>query len=226
MSSPVRLLIFDMDDTLVASHVTWGRAERRLYRQLGQDFAPRIAELYRGCNAWDVGRIICEQVQPQGYTPRECGRMLREYLLEEFQGRAVPMSGADDLLQRVAGRYRLAVASGSPAEAIRLVLARFGWTGCFDLVVSSEEVARGKPEPDVFLETAARAGCLPREALVIEDSLNGVLAARRAGMICFAVPASDDLRIAATADRVFASLTDIALADLDDPEACFGRSPV
>ncbi|HEX2951729.1 MAG TPA: HAD family phosphatase [Armatimonadota bacterium] len=213
--SSVRLVIFDMDDTLVASADTWGQAERRLFRLLGREFDPAIAQLYKGCNARDVGRVIFEQLRPAGYTADDCGQLIREFLFSAFQGHLRMMPGADVLLSRLAGRYSMAIASGSPLDVIQLVLERFTWQQYFDLLISSESVVWGKPAPDVFVEAATRYGCRPCEALVIEDSLYGVHAAKSAGMSCFVVPSSDDPHIIAAADRAFASLADITLDDIE-----------
>jgi HAD superfamily hydrolase (TIGR01509 family) len=124
------------------------------------------------------------------------------------------MPGADALVRALAPLYRLAVASGSPAEAIRSVLQRAGWIPLFRETVSSESVAKGKPAPDVFLAAAARLAAAPQRCLVFEDSLHGVRAARAAGMKCFVVPSLDDPRIAPLADRVFVSLADVGLDDV------------
>jgi HAD superfamily hydrolase (TIGR01509 family) len=204
-------VLFDMDDTLVASAATWKQAEHRLFARLGHDYSPEIASLYKGMNARDVGRTIYRQLRPAGYTDETCGRLLREFLLEGFHGPLTALPGADALVRQLAGRLPLALASGSPLEGIRLVLERFGWTDCFSLIVSSEEVREGKPAPDVFLEAARRLAVPPARVLVIEDSLHGVHAAKRAGMTCFAVPSNPDPRIAAEADRSFISLEEMSL---------------
>jgi len=205
---PFRLLIFDLDDTLVYSHI-WTPAETRLFNLLGEPFRPEVAVQYKGMNAGDVARVIYEYAQPAEYSAAECGRLLRRFLLESARGETAARPGADDLLRAVGGRFALAVASGSPVEVIRLMLERFGWLPLFSHLVSSEEVTRGKPAPDVFLETLRRAGCAPGEALVIEDSLFGVRAAKAAGLACYAVPSTDDPRIAAEADRAFPTLAEM-----------------
>jgi HAD superfamily hydrolase (TIGR01509 family) len=120
------------------------------------------------------------------------------------------MPGAVELLCALRGSVEMAIASGSPPEAIRIVEQKFGWSEYFDVMVSSEEVAKGKPEPDVFIAAANRAGVRPENALVIEDSLHGVFAAKRAGMTCFVVPSSDNPEIAANADECFPDLHAIA----------------
>jgi len=218
MSNPYRLLIFDLDDTLVYSHI-WTPAETRLFNLLGAPFRPEVVERYKGMNARDVARIIHDHVKPVGYTAEECGRLLREFLLESARGVTTARSGADALLRAVAGRFTLAVASGSPVEVIRLMLNRFGWLPLFSHLVSSEEVPHGKPAPDVFLETLRRARCTPDKALVIEDSLFGVRAAKAAGVTCYAVPSTDDPNIAAEADHAFPTLAEMipALAGGEEP---------
>jgi HAD superfamily hydrolase (TIGR01509 family) len=205
------LIIFDFDDTLVSSAATWKASEQALFTLLGGTYSAELAQRYKGQNARDIGRTVHAMLQPAGYDAEACGRLLREMLLERFRASLTPMPGAETLVHRLAERYPLAIASGSPAEAIHLTLARFGWSALFPLVVSTEEVACGKPAPDVFLEAARRANCPPAQALVIEDSLHGVHAARAAGMACFAVPSSDDPRIVLEADRTFTRLDAITL---------------
>jgi len=215
MLSRFRLLIFDMDDTLAASGALWRRAESRLFAQLGHAYDPQIADRYKGMNAQGVGQTIHALLQPPGYSADACGRLLRQYLLETFAGPLDPMPGADAMVRWAAGRFTLALASGSPLEAIQQVLARFGWTALFTLVLSSEGM-RGKPEPDVFLEVARRLAIPPAEAVVFEDSLNGVRAAKRAGMTCIAIPSSTDPRIREEADCTFTSFDEIITAMHED----------
>jgi HAD superfamily hydrolase (TIGR01509 family) len=206
MGSPFRLLIFDMDDTLVSARF-WTPAETRLFNLLGQPFRPDIAILYKGMNAGDVGRTIHAQLQPANYSAEDCARLLREFLLEiAADEETQPMPGADALLHAMQGKVDMAVASGSPLAVIRLMMERFGWLDCFSLLVTSEDVARGKPSPDVFLEALRRAGHPSRDAVIIEDSLVGVRAAKAAGITCFVAPSSDDPRIVQETDRAFPSL--------------------
>ncbi len=203
-----------MDDTLVKSSYTWRTAEEKLYRILGSEFREDLAQRYRGLNAEGVGSTIYDALQPPGHTRDEVIRTMRDYLIEAFKTGARRMAGADEVLSRVSGRFRLAVASGSPPEAIRNVLATFGWERYFEVFVSSEEVERGKPAPDVFIEAASRLGVPIGRCLVIEDSLHGVRAAKSAGAICFAVPSVEDGRIAEESDRVFVNLLEIIAEDI------------
>jgi HAD superfamily hydrolase (TIGR01509 family) len=207
-------ILFDMDDTLAATGPVWLRAERRLFEALGREYRPDIAARYKGLNARDVGATIRRELGTGAQSEGDCGELMRAFLLEEFAAPVAPMPGADALVRALAPHYGLAVASGSPAEAIRSVLERAGWIPLFRETVSSESVAKGKPAPDVFLAAAARLTAAPQRCLVFEDSLHGVRAARAAGMKCFVVPSLDDRRIAGLADRVFESLADVRLDDV------------
>lgn len=210
----IRGIIFDMDGTIIDSAKAWRQAETQLFKTLGCEYDPAIAILYKGMSARDVGRVIHEQLKPREIGVADCGRIVRDGLIESSKRRAPAMPGADDLLRRIRGRYPAAVASGSPLEVIGNFINHYGWKEHFNVIVSSESVPRGKPAPDVFLLAAEHLGIKPADGLVIEDSLAGVQSARDAGMKCFVVPSYDDTRIREQADRVYSSLAHITLADI------------
>jgi HAD superfamily hydrolase (TIGR01509 family) len=124
------------------------------------------------------------------------------------------VEGAVEAVRRLAAPFRLGLASSSNRPIIEVVLERAGLAGFFDATVSSEEVAYGKPAPDVFLEAARRLGIPPERCAAIEDSANGIRAAHEAGMWVVAVPnrryppPADAL---ALADAVVASLGDLTV---------------
>jgi HAD superfamily hydrolase (TIGR01509 family) len=98
------------------------------------------------------------------------------------------ISGAREAVQRLAARWPLGLASSSNLEVIEVVMESGGFAPSFKTWVSSEEVARGKPAPDVFLEAARRMGADPARTAAIEDSHNGILSADAAGMAVVAIP--------------------------------------
>jgi len=134
---------------------------------------------------WPV--YVVEQLGAQ-LTPRQVndavvGAMLRGY------GEHLPLlPGAREAVERVAARMPIGLASSSNREVIDLVLERMGVASLFAATVSSEEVARGKPAPDVYLEAARRMGVDPREAAAVEDSSNGIRSAHAAGLRVYAIP--------------------------------------
>lgn len=210
----IAAVIFDMDDTLISSRTTWQPAETRLYNALGSDYRPDIAKRYRGLNAADVGRTIHDALKPAEYTDADCARLMREYLIDAFDSTVRPMPGADELLRRLHGRFPLAVASGSPMAGIRKAMEAVGWADYFHILVTSEDVERGKPEPDVFLEAARQLRLPPEQCLVIEDSLAGLNAARAAGMPCFVVGTDGPPELGEKADRLYTSLAEIEPAHI------------
>ena len=97
-------------------------------------------------------------------------------------------NGAREAVRALAGEYRLAVASSSPLELVEYVLGRAGLGASFEVLVSSDEVAKAKPEPDVYLEACRRLGCRPDCSVAVEDSANGIRAAVAAGLVVIVIP--------------------------------------
>jgi HAD superfamily hydrolase (TIGR01509 family) len=120
--------------------------------------------------------------------PEEINREVVERLAATYREHLPVIPGARDAVERLAARWPLGLASSSNRELIELVLDLLGVSQLFAATVSSEEVAGGKPAPDVYLEAARRLGVDPARTAAVEDSHNGILAARRAGMCVLAVP--------------------------------------
>jgi 16S rRNA pseudouridine516 synthase len=209
-----RHLIFDMDKTIVDTIEIWAKAKGDLCVSLGFPATHEITREITGLNPYDLGRHFYNKLRPQNVTPEECGQRMHDFILRYKNIESNPMHGADAFLRLVSKSYILSVASGSPEELIRHLMNKFGWEGFFKVILSSETVKRGKPEPDVFLEAARLAHTVPKECIVFEDSLNGVKAAKNAGMVCFAIPSYTDPEIAKLADRTFASLAEITIEDV------------
>jgi HAD superfamily hydrolase (TIGR01509 family) len=123
-----------------------------------------------------------------GDPPEAIGRAVVEAMATGYRERLPLLPGAVETVRGLGARWALGVASSANAEIIELVLELAGLRACFDAVVSSEEVARGKPAPDVYLEAARRLGVAPERCVAIEDSSNGLRSAAAAGMTVIAVP--------------------------------------
>jgi HAD superfamily hydrolase (TIGR01509 family) len=144
--------------------------------------------------------------------PEEISSEVVRLLLARYEAQLPLVEGALEAVRRLAGAFRLALASSSNREVIDSVLAAAGLTALFEATVSSEEVARGKPAPDVFLEAARRLGVDPRRCAAVEDSGNGIRAAHAAGMRVLAVPNRrypPPPEALALADAVFSSLAEL-----------------
>jgi HAD superfamily hydrolase (TIGR01509 family) len=121
-------------------------------------------------------------------APEEINRVVVERMVERYAAGPPWIAGALDAVRRTAQRFRLGLASSSNRELIDLVLEAGGIADHFEATVSSEEVARGKPAADVYLEAARRLAVDPRACAAVEDSHNGIRSAKAAGMLCVAIP--------------------------------------
>ncbi|MFF0854261.1 HAD family hydrolase [Streptomyces sp. NPDC003280] len=190
MSEPgTPAVVFDLDGTLVDSEPNYYEAARRTLTEHGvPDFTWTEHEGYVGISTWESAVLWRER-----YGLRASVRELFEatnlrYLeLARTGTRAYPeMRKFVELL--AAEGVPTAVASGSSLEAIEAILAGTGLDAQLRTVVSADEVPRGKPAPDVFLEAARRLGVAPAGCVVVEDAAPGAAAAHAAGMRCIAVP--------------------------------------
>ncbi len=209
MTNRMHGIIFDMDELLVDSRHIWRIGEERMLAAMGRAWSEDLAREYKGLNALDVAATAYRICQPAGPVEKY-QTIMRDALIEAYgQAEIPPMAGAVGLVRRLHGLAPMAVASGSPVEGIERAMQRLEIRGCFDVVISSESVARGKPAPDVFLKAAELLGAAPAECLVFEDSLHGVRAARAAEMAVFAVPTVAPEEIARLATGVFGSLAEV-----------------
>jgi HAD superfamily hydrolase (TIGR01509 family) len=150
--------------------------------------------------------------------PEEINAEVVRRLEDRYREHLPLLPGATDVVESLAARWPLGLASSSNREIIDLVLAVSGLDRLFRATVSSEEVPRGKPSPDVYLEAARKLGAAADRCAAIEDSENGILSAKAAGMRVLAVPnprfppAADAL---AAADAVLASVAEITPGIVD-----------
>jgi HAD superfamily hydrolase (TIGR01509 family) len=180
-------VVFDLDGVLLDSEEIWDRAREELAKERGGRWHDRAQRDMMGMSSTEWSRYMHEVIglaEPPEEINREVVRRLTELYREELP--AIP--GARGAVERLAARWPLGLASSSNRELIDLALELLGVKHLFKATVSSEEVERGKPAPDVYLEAARRLGVEPTRAAAIEDSHNGILAARAAGMHVVAIP--------------------------------------
>ena len=163
-SSPIVAVVFDMDGVLVDTEHLWDEVREELTTEWGGRYTPEAQEAMMGMSSPEWSRYLHETVglrePPETINAEVVRRMLARY---ELELPVVP--GAVEAVRRLArDGYRLAVASSSNRELIDAVLRRLELTDLFAVTVSSEEVERGKPAPDVYLETARRLDVAPRAA--------------------------------------------------------------
>ena len=180
-------VVFDLDGVLVDSDHIWHEVREGLARERGGRWTERSEPDMSGMSSLEWSRYLHDVVglpeSPQELNDEVVRRMVSRY------GEEPPfIEGARAAVARLASTFRLAVASSSNRELIESVLEAGGIAGHFGAWVSSEEVPRGKPAPDVFLEAARRLGVAAADCAAIEDSTNGLRAAHAAGMRVVAIP--------------------------------------
>jgi HAD superfamily hydrolase (TIGR01509 family) len=183
----VGAVVFDLDGVLVDSERVWDQQRERFARERGGRWHPDAQRDMMGMSSTEWSRYMNEElgvpVTPAEISADVAGRVAAAYR------RDLPLfPGAVDAVHRLADRWRLGLASSANRPIIDLVLDLAGLARLFAVTISSEEVARGKPAPDVYLEATARLEVDPGRAVAIEDSTNGLLAARAAGLGVVALP--------------------------------------
>jgi HAD superfamily hydrolase (TIGR01509 family) len=179
--------VFDLDGLLLDSEQLWDEAREELARERGGRWHPQAQRDMMGMSAPEWSRYMHDVIGLRE-PPKEINRLVVARMEALYRERLPLLDGAVGAVERLADRWPLGLASSSNRPLIDLALELSGLARYFRVTVSSEEVARGKPAPDVYLEAARRLGVDPRESAAIEDSHNGILAAKRAGMIVVAVP--------------------------------------
>ncbi len=182
----ITTVIFDLDGLLADTE----RLHCQAYQMALLEHGVPLTEADYGEHWVRCGKGIYEWVGQQGLELDPGGLRARKatHYQELLRSSLRPMEGAEALLNRLTGNMRIGLASSSYRDAVDGVIYGLGFANYFETIVSGLDVARVKPAPDIFLETANRLGVAPTECAVLEDAEKGVLAAHAAGMRCVAVP--------------------------------------
>jgi HAD superfamily hydrolase (TIGR01509 family) len=207
----IEAFVFDLDGVLLDSEQVWDEAREQLALERGGRWHPQAQRDMMGMSSPEWSRYMHDVIGlPE--PPDEINREVVQRLAAIYRERLPAIDGAREAVERMAARWPLGVASSSNRELIELVLERLGVAKLFAATVSSEEVARGKPAPDVYLEAARRLNVDPKKAAAVEDSHNGILAAKAAGMCVLAIPNAHfppEPEALEQADAVVGSLADL-----------------
>jgi HAD superfamily hydrolase (TIGR01509 family) len=180
-------VIFDLDGVLVDSEVVWNDARRELVEEGGGNWRGDSQRAMMGMSSVEWSRYMHEQLGlPMSAEAISAAAVKRVERL--YRERLPLIPGARQAVISLASRWPLAIASSANRSIIALVLELADLTDRFQAAVSSEEVSRGKPAPDVYLEAARRISREPARCVAVEDSANGLRAAAAAGMSVIAIP--------------------------------------
>jgi HAD superfamily hydrolase (TIGR01509 family) len=181
------MAIFDLDGIILETEQEWNDVRREFAARYGGHWGKDDQSAVIGANSMQWAEYMREQVGAQ-LDPRDIYHGVVEGLPARYSQHLPLIPGAREAIVDLAGQFRLAVASSSPIELIEQSLELAGLRQYFAALVSSDEVAVGKPAPDVYLEACKRLGTVPARAVAIEDSSNGLWAASAAGLAVIAVP--------------------------------------
>ncbi|SDU88643.1 HAD family hydrolase [Jiangella alkaliphila] len=203
-------VVFDLDGVLVDSERAWDEVRRAVVAEHGGAWTDAATRAMQGMSTQEWARYLVDDLGAN-LTPDEVAKAVVDEMARRYADAPPVIDGAVDAVRAVAARQPVGIASSSPPVLIASFLSYAGLTKLVPVVVSSEEVAVGKPAPDVYLEAARRLDADPRRCAAVEDSTNGLRSAHAAGMTVIAVPnphfPPDPDVLAATASAV---LDDIA----------------
>jgi HAD superfamily hydrolase (TIGR01509 family) len=183
----IAAVVFDMDGVIVDSEQVWDEVRAAYTRERGGRYTERATRDMMGMSSPEWSRYMAEQLGVPG-SPDEINAAVVQRMLERY-GEAPPLiEGAVDAVRAVASNWPVAIASSSNRELIDVVLRVTKLDEIVHVAVSSEEVARGKPAPDVYLEAARRLEVDATSCAAVEDSQNGIRSAKAAGMDVYAIP--------------------------------------
>jgi HAD superfamily hydrolase (TIGR01509 family) len=197
-------VVLDLDGVLLDSEQRWNEAKEAVALDAGGRWRDDAAEAMMGMSSHEWSAYMRDELGVPLAAER-IDELVVERMRAGYAEELPLLPGAIEAVELLAARWPLGLASSSNREVIEAFLDLSGLRGRFGVVVSSEEVGRGKPAPDVYLEVCSLLGAEPTRSVAVEDSANGIRAAAAAGMAVIAIPnphyppAADALALAAAA---------------------------
>ena len=179
--------MFDLDGVLLDSEHVWDEVREELTRERGGRWHEGAQRQMMGMSSLEWSRYMHDELGVPD-PPEEISKEVVRRVETIYRRHLPAVPGARDAVERLAEHWPLGLASSSNRELIELALELLNVADRFAATVSSEEVSRGKPAPNVYLEAARRLQVEPTRAAAIEDSHNGILAAKAAGMRVLVIP--------------------------------------
>ena len=206
----IEAVVFDLDGVLIQSEEVWDAVREAYVRERGGRYDDEVQRAMMGMSSTEWSRYLHEAAGIPD-EPDEINAEVVRLMLAAYRDHLALIPGAVEAVRRLAARFPLGLASSSNRELIDTVLEVAGLAQYFTATVSSEEVARGKPAPDVYLEAARRLDVAPERCAAVEDSHSGIRSAKSAGMRVVAIP-----NASYPPDEEALTLADVAIRSLDE----------
>lgn len=216
----MKAIIFDMDGVLIDSEPLHVLADKQAFQKLGITVPEGHLDKYVGVSDSAMWKELIAEFDIEKDLKEILNMQLSTKLKLLKKSSLTAIDGIKELLQELYSQdIPIAVASSSPTIFIKTVLKKINLTKYFSIIVSGEDVRNGKPEPDIFLKTAELLGFEPEDCVVIEDSKNGVIAAKRANMKCIGYDNHNSgMQDISKADLIINSIRDLSIASIDSIE--------
>jgi len=183
----IEAVVFDLDGVLVDSEPVWEQVRRQVVAEHGGHWAPGAQRRLMGMSTGEWARYLGEDLGV-GLPAEQSAARVIERMAARYTEHLPLMPGAVEAVRRLAARWPLGLASSSPPSLIETVLDAASLRSSFQTTMSTEQVSRGKPAPDIYLAVTARLGHPPERCAAIEDSSNGLRSAAAAGLHVIAIP--------------------------------------
>jgi HAD superfamily hydrolase (TIGR01509 family) len=183
----IEAVVFDLDGVLIDSEPVWEQVRRQVVAEHGGHWADDAQQRIMGMSTGEWARYLSEDLG-LGLAPEAVATLVIERMAARYTEHLPLMPGAVEAVRRMAARWPLGLASSSPPSLIAVVLDAAGLRECFVTALSTEEVSRGKPAPDIYLAVCDRLDRRPPRCAAVEDSTNGLRSAAAAGLHVIAIP--------------------------------------
>lgn len=184
---PIEAVIFDMDGVLVDSEVYWDQSRVEFARDRGKTWTEAFQRLAMGRSTVEWAAVMQDKLRLNETTDDIISEM-KARVIAHYEQRMPTRPGAIESVRHMKAHFRVGLASGSPTEIIKAVLRITGLDQLFEVIIYGDDIALGKPAPDIYLAALARLGIAPAAAVGIEDSANGLRSLQAAGMAAVAAP--------------------------------------
>ncbi len=186
----IEAIIYDMDGVLVDSEVYWDKSRIEFARDRGKVWTDEFQRLAMGRSTVGWAQVMQEKLALSESIDEIIAEM-KARVIAHYEARMPTRPGALESVAHMKGHFRVGLASGSPTEIIKAVLSITGLDQLFEVMIYGDDVPRGKPAPDIYLEALQQLGVAPEVSLGIEDSANGLRSLKAAGMVAVAAPSPD-----------------------------------
>jgi HAD superfamily hydrolase (TIGR01509 family) len=182
-----KAVIFDMDGVLVDSEKLWKQAEKEVFSSLGVNVTDEDSEVTKSMTTTEVSEFWFNKFPWQSKSLETVEQMVVSRVMELITTEDCKINGIKEFIEKLKNNnYKIGLATNSPYKIIPTVLQKLEVTGLFDVISSAEFEENGKPDPAIYINTAAKLNVATKNCLVIEDSHSGMLAAKKAGMTVIA----------------------------------------